>query len=170
MEILLGELDPKVWEQPGNSGRRPQGAGSLAKAPKNENRNLKEMLGGLKLTSSVTLVEQEKEGSGEESDQDESFNADRDKLLADSEALAKPRIPKAPVEKPRNSASLCISEVDRFLDPFCERTLATQEMEASTAASSLFLPVASSVICSPIDLEQSACVSCSFAPVPLQTV
>jgi hypothetical protein len=111
----------------------------------------------LKIISSVTLTEKVEERNLEESDKDESFNADRDKLLAESKALAKPRILRPPVEKPkrrRGSASPYISEVDRFLDPFCERTLAVEDLETLSTSLTPFLPITSSIMSSPVSFAQ----------------
>ena len=146
MEIFLDKLDPGVWREPRGSGVKPKGAGFLAaKAKQTEDRNLKEVLEGLKITNPVNLTEKGKEETTQESDEDESFDADYEKLLAPSEALAKPRLPRPPVKKPRSrhdSTSPCIEKGDGFLDPFCERmTIAAGDSEVLYVFRSIYLRV-----------------------------
>ena len=173
MEILLDELDPKVWPKPGNGAVRPKGGGSLAKVKYNENRNRKELLERLRRTSSVTLTGKEEEKNSEGSDEDQSSDADYDKLLAEFEAIAKPRISRPPVQKPkrqRGRALFNASKVDRFLDPFCERTLAAKDLKASCAPITRRLPVRSSVMSPSIDFIKPAHMPHSYAPVLLANV
>jgi hypothetical protein len=140
MELLLDELDTTVWQLPKNVGPRVEGAGSLKK-PKNDNRNrgLDEVLERLKIVSSVTLAGEE-EGSSEESDEDESPEADLDKLLAGSEDLARPRLKIPSLDKPRkqrsssSNVSLHRHVSDKFLDPFCERTFEGENIQESMSS------------------------------------
>lgn len=143
IEVLLDELDPGVWQVSANPPGLSQGGGSLPKVKKTtEDRDLKVVLKGLKITNSMTLTEEDERGDPEESGEDESLEADCERRQGESEVLARPRIRKPPIEKPRSQKSNAlpgISKVDRFLDPFCERPLLADDSGGSSASSPIHM-------------------------------
>lgn len=104
MEILLAKLGPGIW------GRRPGGGGNhnqnqrpnMPSSGPRESKSMSfvEVLEQLRNTNSVASMQRGKKGNPEEIIDDDSVVADMDKLLAESETLAKPRVPRASVEKP----------------------------------------------------------------------
>lgn len=130
------------------------------------------IISGLKQTSSVkvSLTEEDEEEDPEKSDEDESADADFDKLLAESEACAKPRIPRPPIEKPMAQAggeSSCTLEAGSFMDPLRERTFAADDLGALSIPLTQSLPAASLVTRSLNDFDQRTDMLYGFAPVPL---
>jgi hypothetical protein len=144
MEIFLDTLDPWVWADPENSRPPIAGAGSLAKRPSKDDRGLGEVIRNLKITSSLKLTENDDAETEDERDEGESFEADWNNLLAESEVLARPRVSRPPIDKPRRQRSSVlarISEKKKISDPFCERAPIIEELEGSSISTTpLFLP------------------------------
>jgi hypothetical protein len=168
MEILLDKLDPGVWRQP----PRIYGGGLLGGGGMNfessGDRDLKVVLKNLKIKGLISLTGMEEEDDSEDSDEDESLQAGFERLQAESEALAKPRVRKPPIEKPRrrrlqNNSSLRISEEGRFLDPFCERSVLANDFETlGTPPTSL-----KSSLVSASDVTQQICMPSEPTPMCL---
>ncbi|KIM93138.1 hypothetical protein OIDMADRAFT_173399 [Oidiodendron maius Zn] len=145
MEIFLDNLSSSVWASPANTRPPVKGAGFLARRGKDkEDRNLGEVLQGLKITSWLKLTEyddiESEEGNSEEG---ETYEVDWNQLLAESEALARPRISRPPIMKPRKQRERGISsmsDVVKDSDPFCERLPTSYGQEVSSASPTLFLP------------------------------
>jgi hypothetical protein len=139
MEILLDKIDPSVWEQPlieygGVSGPwrssfdEVSGETGLKAA-------LKIVLNTLKIKSPISLTGVVEEEESEDSEEDEVSETEWDKGRAESEVLAKPKIPKPPIEQPRRrnlqeGSSHLISEEGKFLDPLCEEPTFRDELES----------------------------------------
>jgi hypothetical protein len=68
----------------------------------NEHESLKLLLQGLQITNKVKLISTEEEEGQEDSDEEDSFYKDWERLTAHSESLAKYRVSKPPIETPRN--------------------------------------------------------------------
>jgi hypothetical protein len=115
------------------------------------------VLAGLKITGPTTVIEKADlyEESSEESSEEESLEADWDKLLDESETMAKPHISKPPIEKPRRtraSALLCV-QPELSLD---ERAPDIEDLEAAV----LGLPIVSPEKSSSTTLAQLMDISC----------
>lgn len=163
MEVLLDTLDPRVLRQSGFGGSARGAPGSFARPNRDEDdRGLEAMLQGLKITSGMTLLAESAEGAAKEQneeEEEESLDADFETLLAESDALAKARVPKALAEKPKrrrdDASKRSIAEVD--WDPLCERTSMARD-------DALSLPLLSDM---PPPLYCPAMtMPCSFATVP----
>ncbi|KAF8854691.1 hypothetical protein BDZ45DRAFT_693214 [Acephala macrosclerotiorum] len=102
MEIFLDEIDPSVWRSPENSYAMSKGGGGspAKKLNKKEDRNLGQVLHSLKIPSSLRLTEKDKVENSETDIEDEYPEADWEKLQAESEILARPRIPRPPWKTP----------------------------------------------------------------------
>ncbi|KAG4419436.1 hypothetical protein IFR04_007393 [Cadophora malorum] len=129
MELLLDKLDPQVWFHPWKSTKSGVGLGP-SKLAKKEDKNLKTQLGVVTMTRAVLLSSNDDQQNAEEDCEQDSIEADCENLQAISESLAKPRVQKPPIEKPRkqhgSSSPLYLTE-QRVFDPWCERTLAFED-------------------------------------------
>jgi ParB-like chromosome segregation protein Spo0J len=83
-----------------------RGGGSLAAPTNDETRGLKVVLKGLRMINPIPLTAEEEQATSEEESEDESPLKDWKKLVAESEVLAKAKIRKPPIDKPRLSHKL----------------------------------------------------------------
>lgn len=129
MEIFLDRLDPQVWAVPqSSSGGTPRVGGNSDPAepsytdPKYESVRL--LRQSLQIRNKVTILDEQQEDEDENSDEDESFYRDWERLKADSDTLAKPRVPRPRMEmprKPRKRRAGVVKysvEVEAFPDPY----------------------------------------------------
>ncbi|EEU40601.1 uncharacterized protein NECHADRAFT_75911 [Fusarium vanettenii 77-13-4] len=103
MELFLDKCDVRPTRGVGLSSlfTRARGAGTLRRVKESKNRNLEEVLEKLKIASSLNLDTWKGGGGSVNGVDDDSVDADLDKLLDPSEELASSRVPSTSVEKPR---------------------------------------------------------------------
>jgi hypothetical protein len=144
MEIFLDALPLQALARPEAGKPAVQGAGSLTKLKNENDRGLHEVLGGLKITNPIGLqrTEETKKASPEQSEDDEeeeSYEGDHSRLIAESQPLARRRIRKPAVDKPRRDSHSSKRQNDSgcFLDPLCERTIEDEDVQPQDAQSAV---------------------------------
>ncbi|PMD22177.1 hypothetical protein NA56DRAFT_688308 [Hyaloscypha hepaticicola] len=105
MEILLTDRGPLPSSSTTAPGRG-KGGGSLAAPTNDKARGLNAVLKGLRIISPITLTAEEEPATSEEDSENESTLTDWKNLVAESEVLAKVKIRKPPIDKPRLSHKL----------------------------------------------------------------